>query len=216
MNELDVQLDRLFCQSRRIAFLGPDGSGKTLLADLITQTLALQGIEVQRHHWRPEVFPSPRIIFGQTIKAQTDTPHGKQRHNLLISWLLLWYYWLDFALYEWAQVINSSRNKCIIWERWFIDVAKDPLRHRLRGICKLSQFLCKLLPQPDIFIVLVGSTEVFYKRKGEILQTEMARQIEKLKRALEKNPRAIFIDSSAMSQEDSIKAVLAFLLEAIP
>jgi adenylate kinase family enzyme len=54
---------------RRIVVLGTSGAGKSTLARAIGHSLALDVLELDAVHWRPDWTPAPREAFRQAVSA---------------------------------------------------------------------------------------------------------------------------------------------------
>jgi hypothetical protein len=61
-------------------------------------------------------------------------------------------------------------------ERGYHDVVVDPRRYRLNVPPSLARMLGRILPRPDLTILLVGEPSLLHARKQELLPMEIARQ----------------------------------------
>jgi thymidylate kinase len=153
-----------------LAFLGPDGSGKsTVLNKLLDQPwFEFQSRRV--FHWRPQC-----IAKKPDLGPVTD-PHGKPARGSIGSCVRLFGFVLDY----WAGYIFTIRPKLVrsglvIFDRYFDDMAIDPRRYRYGGPVWLPRVLTRLIPRPDIYIVLDAQEDRMFLRKQEVSAEELVR-----------------------------------------
>ncbi len=159
-----------------VAFFGPDGSGKSTVADLIEIDLRASGKQVIRYHWRPRVLPSLKKDY-KTLSF--NDPASLSQRNYLISFICYIYFFLDFLASEFFLFKSSSKNdSIIIYERYYYDVLVHPQRYRLKRIAWLGSFLARILRKPNISYLLIGTPEIIYARKPELTVEEIRRQID--------------------------------------
>lgn len=161
-----------------IAFLGPDGVGKsTVIANLETQLkeqLAFPSVMVR--HWRPNVLPPLRDLKKGQKNIETPNSVKPRRIPGRFYFLRASYYILDYLLgYYLKDLRSSALMKICIYDRHAIDMLVDPLRYGLSSTKGLI-WLIKLIPKPDIYFYLDAAAEVVYKRKKDL----SLKEIEKL------------------------------------
>jgi hypothetical protein len=156
---------------------GPDGAGKSSVARRIVDELADEVALVVHTHWRPGLLPHPRAIVGGRGASEGARPHGRPPHGALVSLCLLGYYWLDFLLGGWLRHQGiKRRGGLVVVERGWWDVAVDSRRYRLSVRPAVVRALGRLLPRPDLALVLLGDPHAVALRKGELVMAEVARQ----------------------------------------
>jgi hypothetical protein len=95
----------------------------------------------------------------------------------LISLALLTYDWVDFLLGSWMRILPwRARGALIVMERGWFDIAVDPRRYRLAVSSGLVEWLGRLLPGPDLVIILRADPDVLRIRKAELPDEESLRQ----------------------------------------
>jgi thymidylate kinase len=175
-----------------IAVLGPDGSGKSTFADALVED-ALEGERVLRLHHRPGQFVS-RTASGAPV---TD-PHGDAPYPAWVSIAKLLFLFADFMVGWWTKIRPFARGGgWVVWERPWWDIAIDPARYRLQGCSGLARALGRVLPAPDLVIVLEAPVEVLLARKREVSEAELARQTRELRQVVPRRVRTLFLDSRA-------------------
>src|SRR5205814_4952667 len=88
------------------------------------------------------------------------------------------YMWLD-ALVGWLPKIGLPRRRTtlVVLERPFVDFAIDPRRYRLSTPPVLARLLARLLPSPDLVLVLTAPARAVHRRKRELAVGELERQL---------------------------------------
>lgn len=183
-----------------VVLAGPDGCGKSTVAQRLTQEAG----DVVHRHWRPGLLPALDGLLGRARTGVNQDPHGRQPDRRLKAALRTIYYWLDFVL-GYAILIRRSTKQGHIFlvERGWDDVTIDPLRYGLRGPA-LAQLLARYTPKPDITLVLDLDPAIARQRKPEISEQEIARQLQMWKRLKRRN--VIVLDASQEIDDVCAKA----------
>ena len=154
-----------------IVVAGPDGSGKTLVAEHLISVAQARGPVLHLHH-------RPHILHGASQHDGPVTePHRQRAYPGPLAILKLLYVFLDYAL-GWVLRLGPTRRAggTVILERGWWDMVVDPLRYRLVPLPRLHRLLARLLPNADRTIVLDAPTEVLLARKAELPAEELVRQ----------------------------------------
>ena len=152
---------------------GPDGAGKSSLA----ATAQADGRRTLIVHWRPGVLPHPRSLLNRATAGPVTDPHAREPHGPLISALRLGYFLTDFWAGELVRLGPAARRGCIvIVERGWWDMAVDPRRYRLSVPPRVILALGRLVPRPDLLLVLDAPADVLASRKQELPAEELDRQ----------------------------------------
>jgi thymidylate kinase len=158
-----------------IVVAGTDGSGKSSVASRLSDRLAPYFRRRLKLHWSPGVLPRPGSLVGREAR-DPSRPHGAAPHGRVLSTLASLYHWFDHALGYTLRIRPTLvRSGIVVMERGYHDVLVDPLRYRLNSSW-LAQRLGRLLPQPDVTILLLGDPSVLHARKPELAQEEIERQ----------------------------------------
>ena len=155
-----------------VAIMGPDGVGKsTVIAGLVkTMDMAFW----RRHrlfHWRPYV------LAPQPDRGPVLDPHGQSVRGSLVSMLYLSGFFLDYYV-GYLLVIRRllAKSNLVIFDRYFHDVLVDPQRYRYGAPKWFAEMLSRLVPQPDLVILLDADTGLILGRKSELPREEIERQ----------------------------------------
>jgi thymidylate kinase len=159
-----------------VVIVGPDGAGKSTVAKRLPAECGQLFRRSLRIHFRPGILPQLGTLLRRPPTDVTQ-PHGRRPHGVLMSYLLLLYYWADALLGYLLKVQPTKiRTGLVVVERGFLDLAVDPLRYRLRVRRGLVLALARLLPRADLVLVLDIAPEIASARKGELPAEELARQ----------------------------------------
>lgn len=150
-----------------VALCGPDGVGKSTLADALES--ALPGSTLHLHH-KPGILPSPAPQPGRDFTE----PYAKSVRSPATSVIKVFYlfvdWWLAWLFTIWPRV---RRGDSVIIQRPWQDMAVDPDRYRLDVPRWLVPLLGRLLPDPDATILLSAAPEVIGARKRELSHDEL-------------------------------------------
>lgn len=156
-----------------IVFIGPDGCGKTSVADGLKLALA-ENFPLEKGvycYWKP--------VPPKGISVPTLDPHGKPPRVLLLSLAYFIYHYLPFIWGWWMYVQPALRNGgLVIIDRYYYDFFVDLRRYRLnvpRWIIKLGFVFVK---KPDLVFCLDADPVILQARKQEVTFDECTRQRE--------------------------------------
>jgi hypothetical protein len=197
-----------------VCLAGPDGVGKsTLTQGLLAVTGGPFHTRV-RLGQRRGFFRKPGELLGRP-QADANRPHNRRPSNLLGSTARLGYMWLD-ALVGWLPKIGVARRRTtlVVLERPFVDFAIDPRRYRLSTPPALARALARLLPRPDLVLVLTAPARAVHRRKPELAVDELQRQLEAWRAEAERRGYPV-VDASGPAEQtfaaalERVDAVLA-------
>ncbi|HNN98060.1 MAG TPA: hypothetical protein PKI03_37610 [Pseudomonadota bacterium] len=179
-----------------IAFLGPDGAGKTTVASLVAEELKriFRGTEIIH-------FPFRLSRQAQAITVVPD-PHGNPNRSMAASLIKLVYYVVTsvFGHYTRIQYL-TARNRLVIYDRCFYDLVADPRRYRFGAPLWLARLSGLVVPQAECTIVLDAPVEVLRARKQEVPPEEVSRQRQEYQMIAQRLPRTRLIDASRPLQD---------------
>jgi hypothetical protein len=185
----------------RVLIVGPDGVGKSRLADALPAASGDLFRRSLHRHWRPGLLPRPGALL-RTQPLDPATPHRRARHGVVVSLALLVYYWLDFVLGGWLVLRPTvGRSVLVVLERGWPDLEVDPRRYRLRVPLGLVRMLGRLVPRLDLVLALEAPARIVAARKAELSEQEIERQAAAWRARLAGCEHAAVIDASAPPEE---------------
>jgi thymidylate kinase len=193
-----------------VTIFGPDGSGKSSVLGHVKERLTNTTKAIQVLHLKPQLSFRHR---SQTIGPVTD-PHARSKRSALVSTLklLTWLaeYWL---FYFFASRPNLTLR---IFDRYYHDIFIDPQRYRYGGPMWLAQWVGKIVPKPDLFILLDAPPEVLQARKQEVPLDESARQREAYLSLVRGMKNGVVVDASGALDDVVVevsRVILNFMAE---
>lgn len=174
-----------------VAFLGPDGSGKSTVIHAVGTRLRGAFWKTDEYHLRPHV--------GSRLSDQVPVtdPHGRLPRTRAASYAKLIYYLLDYYVgYAIRVRPQLTRATLVLFDRFLPDILADPLRYRYRGSTLLCRLAVRSIPQPDLYVVLDAPVDVLHARKREIEREESRRQREAYRALARDLPNGYLVDAA--------------------
>lgn len=199
-----------------IAFISPDGGGKSTIIEAITTTCkgCFHGIE--KIYFRPRLFKnlgSYKPINPQGEAPSNPDPHGVKSNGVLKSTVRFLFYNLDFLLgYFFKIYILKIKRRLIVFDRYYYDYYVDLKRYQF----KLPKFLPRLfsfmIPAPDLVFILDAPAEVIYSRKQELSPEEIDRHRTKFIKISKQLKNAYLINTN-QHINDVVKEVTKIIID---
>jgi hypothetical protein len=151
-----------------------------------------------RLHHRPGVLP---VRGGSDVEASTD-PHRSAPYPPGIAALKTLFLFVDYAL-GWLVRIRPAvaSGGWVIIERGWWDLVVDPLRYRLRPRARAARLLGRLLPRPDLTVILEASKDVLIARKDELPVEEIERQASEWRKVIPRRTSRRYFDGTTAPEE---------------
>jgi hypothetical protein len=121
-----------------VVILGPDGGGKSSVAQRILKDLEKGFRRTKYCHLRLGLFPSIRsLLTGQRRPEGIVTePHKEPPYGFIVSFLRFIYYALDYILgYYFKTYWFKVRTGLLVIDRYYYDYLIDPIRYRMDLPC---------------------------------------------------------------------------------
>ena len=212
---------RLFPPGALVVLLGPDGSGKTTIAEKTFRILKsnYRSDKSCLMHWRPGILPQLSEVFSRLrLKREKDenfkNPHRAKTVGFLSSLFRLSYYSFDFIWGYFSRVRPKLyRGMLVIFDRYYYDFIVDPRRSRINLSSFFPQVFIKFLPHPDAVIYLDNEPEILSKRKQELPLEELKRQVRSYRNLISKIPNGYIVKGNR-PVENIINEVTDIILNA--
>jgi thymidylate kinase len=185
-----------------IAFMGPDGSGKSAVIAAVKQQFASAFGGVQSFHMRPRALPG-----GAAPGTAVTDPHGQAPRGLIASVAKMFFLAADYILGYAFQIAPAlCRTRLILFDRYFYDLLVDSKRVRYGGPAWLLRLVARVIPRPDLVILLDAPAETLWSRKKEVPFDEVVRQRSAYLELAHRLPSTVVVNA-AQPVSDVIHAV---------
>ncbi len=204
-------------------FLGPDGSGKTLLANRVAERCHRMFSSVKRIHLgnRPILLPSLRggkNKLGPTNQVEGVQPleyhSGKtpKKYNKVYNSIRYLYHISDFILHYCFFLRPSlANNSLILSERYIYDYLAVPQRFIYGVPMKIRRIGALFVPKPDYVFYIEVSPNTILERKCELPLNILIKEQENYKKLLKQIEFAYSIDNNR-SFEDAEEQITRIIL----
>jgi thymidylate kinase len=154
-----------------VVFLGPDGAGKSSIIDALGPKLLCAFKRTTCSGFAPPL----HRLFRRGNRA-TNQPHALPARSFLTS-VIRAAYWLVFYNFSYVNLrLALARATLVLNDRHFVDIFVDRKRYRYGGPSWLLSLIWRVIPKPDLVIVLDAPPEVLQARKREVSSEETALQ----------------------------------------
>src|SRR5712691_12957988 len=154
-----------------VVLLGPDGAGKSSLIEALSGRVV--GAFSRSACWG---FAPPLHRLLNRRRYPTDQPHALPSRSLLTS-LVRAAYWLLYYTFGYVTLHAAlARSTLVLNDRHFVDILVDAKRYRYGGPQWLLRLIWRVIPKPDLVVLLDAPAETLQSRKQEVPFDETARQ----------------------------------------
>jgi thymidylate kinase len=184
-----------------VVIVGPDGIGKSTMIASVLKTVSPCFRRRASFHWRPGWI---RFNRREVIsRGPHDLPPRGRMSSIFAILIYFADYWLGYIM---GIRVMLARSGLVLFDRYFYDISIDPLRFRIKGCRWLVRLLERMVPQPDLVIVLDASETTVHQRKQELTLEEIRRQRQAY-RQLARRSRVPTIISASGDIKATTKAV---------
>jgi serine acetyltransferase/thymidylate kinase len=189
-----------------VAFMGPDGAGKSSVIERVTALLAPAFRRSRLFHLRPRLIARGRA-------TAVAVPHELPPRGALASLAKLAWFIADYVLGYLLRVRpTTTRSGLAVFDRYFHDLLADPLRYRYGAPLGAARAAAALVPAPDLWVVLDTSVPVLQSRKQEVSPPESEVQRRAYLALATRVGDAVVVDAGRSLAEVSAEAAQAILV----
>jgi len=207
-----------------VVLLGPDGSGKSTIADVVAEELYKKPFKIcQRYEYNFRIMPEMKrlksalgrmmgreVTVAPVIEPGTEGSGMNQDHGMLRGMGYVTYYALDFILGRIILFKLRGRGALLMFARYYHDY------YYQLGYGNVPRWYLRMLecfiPKPDLLIYLDRSAEDIYHGKPELDLDEIKRQQKVIREIVSERSYGEVIDASG-GVEATVKAVRERVLE---
>lgn len=195
-----------------VVLIAPDGAGKSTVAAALKPQLRRGFRSTFHFHWRPKLLPKIGGSAGGASSASPGTaPPRTSKYGFWLSLIRFLYYWTDFVLGYWLRIFpRRIASTLILGERYYRDVLVDPVRYGFALPVSLMSALGRLVPEPDLTILLAAEPAVIHARKQELEIPEIQRQLARYRQ--HGGGRARLIEVSTEQPVDAVVEEISTLI----
>ena len=175
----------------QIAFVGPDGSGKTTFYHELKNTLlGLKNVKsINYYHGRPNIIPELKKF--NIFKVNRKIPDPKECNSQYVSKaghlkertlrkVYILYYFFDYMLFIPIALKNVFTNSTSIFDRYYYDyfIAVPKLNDFDKVLFAAYRYF---VPNPSLVVFLYSPAQTIFERKPELSLDEISSQQSRIK-----------------------------------
>jgi serine acetyltransferase/thymidylate kinase len=189
-----------------VAFMGPDGVGKSSVIERVAALLAPAFRRTCRFHLRPR-------LLGRGGAQAIAAPHALPPRGCLASLAKLAWFAADYGVGYLLRVRPATtRSGLALFDRYFHDLLADPSRYRYGAPLGAARAAAALVPEPDLWIVLDTSVPTLQARKQEVAPQESEVQRRAYLSLAARFRDSVVVDAGRGQEEVAAEAAQAILI----
>jgi thymidylate kinase len=174
-----------------VAFLKPDGAGKSTIINHIKHDLKPAFRRAKRYHLRPQ------IIRNGYEGVQVTDPHGQVNRGVFTSIMKLGYWVFDYLLGYIVKVRPKLiQSTLILFDRYYHDILVDSRRYRYGAPLWIANFIGNCIPSPDLWILLDAPARIIQSRKQELTIEDTEKQRKLYQEVTKRFSNHVIVDAS--------------------
>lgn len=193
-----------------IAFMGPEGSGKSPALNAATREFAPSFRTIRGFHLQPQLIGSWAASQGPAA-----VQYGQPVRGTAASMATVVGIWLDYVFGYLGRILPGLiRTELVLFDRCFYDLLADSRLIRYGGPPWLLRTAARLSPGPDLVIVLDAPPEVLRSRMQDAPLEDAARQRAAYLELARTLPNAVVVNAAQPAEDvihDALAAIVAHL-----
>jgi thymidylate kinase len=177
-----------------VIVLGADGAGKSSVIQAVRRDLAGAFTSSTCHTFPPALLR--RLL--RRPEGPERLPHALPPRSFAASVTRALLYWFVYYTAGYYLTVHPTlaRSTLVVHDRHLVDALVDPKRYRYAGPRWLLRFLWRLVPKPDLVILLDAPAALLQARKQEVAFEETARQCNAYRALLTSLPNGHTVDAA--------------------
>ena len=157
-----------------VILLGTDGAGKSSVLEAVRREVAGAFAATVCQSFPPAVLRR----WLRRPEGPEQLPHSLPPRSYMASVIRAVGYWFVHSTVGYLMTVHPAlaRSTLVVNDRHLVDALVDPRRYRYAGPRWLLRLNWRLVPKPDLVILLDAPLEVLRARKQEVSVEETARQ----------------------------------------
>lgn len=186
-----------------IVLIGPDGCGKTTIANEIVKKFNMSFREKKIYEMHFRILPSFRQIINPLLKNKIKNKYFEGEKNagmkekvnsMSKSMIYIIWYFFDYFLGNLIVMRAYFKNDLLVFTRYFYDYYYQ--RTHKNAPLLLLNFLCYFVPRPTFIFTLKRDPYQIHNDKPELTVDEIKSQQFKIDKLFSKNKNFYVIDSN--------------------
>jgi thymidylate kinase len=188
--------------------LGPDGVGKSSVIRAVRQQWAGAFPRTTARDFPPALL---RRLLHRRMEEPV-LPHALPTRSYAASAVRAVLYWFLYCTlgYYLGERLALARRTLFLHDRHLVDAMVDPKRYRYGGPMWLLRIMWRLIPKPDLVVLLDAPTEVIQARKQEVAPEVTAAHRQAYHRLLDAMPNGVVVDAT-QALDDVVAEVNGFI-----
>lgn len=186
-----------------IAIIGPDGCGKTTVANALVNKLNQVNVVASHHAMHFMILPKLKDIINRFLRNKIVSgheegayhagmkakPNSALRGSLYVCWYALDYFLGRFSLFK-----TRRKGEVLVFARYYLDYYFQ--RGHLNTPYSVIRLFELLVPTPSLIITIHRKPEDIFSLKPELSIDEIKRQQGIIESLFTKRPNAYIIDGT--------------------